>query len=306
MKFLHVYLVVLISVITFSSCQKEIEQQFFERPPHMSEGSVLDMYIEFDTTQNIGLDTISFYKFVYDNSDRIMKINEKWFQQGTPNVSVFSTTNYFYNSTDSLPNLVVKNSFANGFSIIDTVYLQYNSNNMISKDSGCRYEQGVLKSIFSFQYDEIASWKYRVYGSMYDYTSGTFVPTNKIILTRGFTNNNVTQSYDSIYSDFPFTNYSVKYSSYLYDSKPNPFKKISLRYPDYHSEFEAGLFSWYSYNNPIKYTQSTYSSTSPIPAVNVFDITYNYNSLGYPVELSVTKNAQPYFSRGFQILCYYR
>lgn len=292
--------------LAFASCQKEIEQQLSPRPQHMSEGSILDRYIEFDTTEVIGLDTISIFSFIYDNNNRISQINEKWFDHGTLNVSVYTSTNYLYNGTDTLPGLVVKNSLANGFSLVDSLFLQYNSSNMISRDSGRKYEQGVLKSYFTFHYDEIAPWKYHVYGVAFDIVSGTFMQTNEIALTRNFTNGNVTQSYDSVYNSIPFANYSILQSSYLYDNKPNPFKKLALRYPDLHSDFESGLFSWYAFNNPVKFTRTTYTSNSLIPATNIHDITYKYNSLGYPIDLSVSKNGLPYFSAGFKILLYYK
>ena len=285
-------MVALAIVLVFcGSCQKEVEIADSENDTqHISEGSILDRYVNFDTTRDRGLDTITVYQFFYDSQKRVIRISEKWYEQGTMTVASTGDDIRFYHSNDTLPYKVVKNSIANGISYTDTLFLNYDSKGIIARDSLVNYRSGSKLGMYCFYYNETIPWGYTIAGSAYDYVLATPIETNKISLTRNFVNGNVMASYDSVYTQTIPAYYGIIRYTYTYDGKPNPFAKMALHYPDYNYDVESSSYDYYTKNNPVSYERTTYSKNSPVPYTTQVELQYTYNSLGYPITIKVSRN----------------
>jgi hypothetical protein len=82
------------------SCQKEKTQDRRTENPQ-SDSTTLAMYIDLDTTQVSGSDTIEVQKYKYDNSKRLLESDYIEYNGNAPDG--ITITKLFYNGTDTLP-----------------------------------------------------------------------------------------------------------------------------------------------------------------------------------------------------------
>ncbi|HMT75364.1 MAG TPA: hypothetical protein PKA77_14930 [Chitinophagaceae bacterium] len=285
------------SISFFVSCQKEVDEAIIStRPVHSSEGTILEAYILLDTTEQIGIDTFSVRKYYYDSQGRVNKITEKWFQRGTPVVSSFSEEVRSYTGNDSSPILTsTKTTLDNGVILTDTVFLSYYADYIVKKDSIRQYINSVLQSTSSFSYTKLDNVTYHISGSAYEV--GNLIPTNEVTLKNYFVNGNLNSKYDSVYRQIATTtNYAITKLDCQYDASNNPFRNITLRYPDIGEGFGG-----YTKNNPTRWDKVYYTSTSAIPQNSSVSVVYTYNSYGYPITIDVSNSPTP-----FQTYLFYR
>lgn len=261
------------------SCQKEVDGNINSRPVHVSEGTILEAYVELDTTELPGTDTISIRRYYYDNLGRISKSTEKYFQRGTANFSSYTDFTRVYTGIDSFPSLITSNSILeNGVIVIDTIFLSYYADNIVKKDSARKYINSVLDSYSSFLYNRLDNTTYLISGSAFQ--AGNPIPTNHVLIKNIFSSGNLVFKYDSAYSQPPSTFWGLTKLDYQYDAYNNPYRNITLRYVDI-----SHGFGGYTKNNPTSYLQSYYSSSNNIPSTTNYMISYTYNSFGYPVTI---------------------
>lgn len=306
MKITFFYVLIFGVLLFFSSCQKEITGELPPVTIPTSEGSILDKYVGFDTTEANGLDTISVYQFHYDNQKRLSKITSRWYDAGTTHINATSDARRFYNSNDTVPYMLVMNTVANGISYTDTLFLNYDTDNMITRDSIRRYQGNTLRDYYCFHYSKINSWNYLVYGSAYDFILAMPIPTNTIAVSKNAVSGNFISSYDSIYGQPSPTDYRVVKHTYTYDNHPNPFIVSALRYPDHTYAIDSGNeFDLYTKNNPIGYQEEQYSSYAS-PFSKTIEIRYTYNSQGYPTSIDQYQNGMPNFPNYFKLKLFYK
>lgn len=272
------------------SCQKEVDDIGTNGYIHQSEGNTLVKFVAFDTSYSSSLDTVSVNEFNYDAQKRLSGMKEKWFDIGTTVVREISEEIRFYRGLDTLPSMVVKRTDVNGFVLKDTLFLEYNSDGYIRKDSLVKYENQVLKEKYVFSYDKTGVWDYFVYGNAFNFINSYNIPTNKIQLSRVFANSNIVSSYDSVYGQPAPGNYSVYKAGYVYDNNPNPFQRIALRYPDAQIDVENGWFNINTRNNPVSYRRESYGMPPSSPTLKQVDIEYKYNTAGYPIVIKANQN----------------
>jgi len=184
----------------FVSCQKEIGGNIINNNDiHQSEGTYLVKYVAFDTSYITGSDTINVNQYYYDTQKRLFRVTDRWYQRGTTNVIETYDEVRYYSANDTLPYMVIDKATASGVVFLDTLFLNYNSEGFISKDSLVKYENGIIKEMYVFAYNKIGSWDYFVSGIAYNFVNSFPIPTNRIRLSKTIINSNVTSSYDSIY-----------------------------------------------------------------------------------------------------------
>lgn len=279
----------------FVSCQKEIGDDIVNNNDiHQSEGTYLVKYIAFDTSYISGLDTINVNQYYYDTQKRLYRVTDKWYQRGATNIIETYEEVRYYSASDTLPYMVIDKATANGVVFLDTLFLNYNSEGLISKDSLVRYENGSIKEMYAFAYNKIGNWDYFVSGIAYDFTNSFPIPTNRIRLSKTIINGNVASSYDSIYGQPSVNDYTVYKMNYVYDNNPNPFQRIALRYPDTRYDVENGWFNNYTKNNPVSYRMERYGSFQTGIDIKQVSIEYTYNSSGYPITIKANQSGVPY------------
>lgn len=260
-------LIALVSIIVFSSCQKEIDDSLPQRI--QSDSSYIDKAISLDTTLPAGSDTTEKMFFTYDNSKRVSRITDLY---GIGFVDS-SITDFLYSGNDSLPyKNIAREVYTGVWDYSDTAYYTY-SGGFIIKDSTITHDNtnGVIGAIVR-QYS-ISGTSVSKGSRYYDFNGGTFVLQNSSnsTLTVVFTAGNlVLQTLLTGQNTFE----SVQAS---YDNKPNPISKaIKIKYP------EADTPDWQSWllqkNNP---SQVQYKEM--FGSLETETYVYTYRSDGYPI-----------------------
>lgn len=296
-----------LGIVFFSSCQREVEEQLpNNNNSHSSEGSILEKYVTLDTTHPTGADTVQLTRFFYDPQTRILRVTDTWFQNGTHIISSAVEATYSYNGNDTVPFKVTYQTNANGIVFSDTLFLSYDNDDFVIRDSMVRYQSGVRRDMYCFYYTETSPWNYLVSGSAYDYTSNTPLHANRISLTRNWVNGNLVATYDSIYAQSIPGREDIVKTSFTFDNHPNPYVKTALHYPDYNFySYDAYYSSLYTRNNPITYVTTVYSNQFPSAVTNQGEFRYTYNTLGYPVTITRYQNGNP-SAPNFKTLLFYR
>ena len=264
----------LILIILFCSCQKgfTVENSNTELVQNL-DSNTLVKYIEFDTTQISGLDTLDIAKYSYDNLKRLALLEYTEFDGAGVKVNLYKT-NLFYNGVDSFPFKRIDSRFAlPSLSLMasDTNYYSY-SNGRIVSDSA---SDDVIK--FTYSTDKIMEKRFTNFpGAAYD--------SNTYYMTR--LNGNLilqvdTTSGGSVYENFSFT----------YDNKNNPFYRLPI------SSFESArpFYSLELYHDEMIYEKNNPTQILQTSSVSLFHFkySYEYNSNGYPKIARVTDQTNP-------------
>lgn len=260
----------------FASCQQEINDPNPGQNSIGNDSIYISQYIELDTT--LGSDTTSKFIFLYDLQKRITQLKDYNYVTGTSTYEFITVENYFYNGNDTLPYKMVVER-ADGANVLlwrDTAFFWYD-NGVIKKDSVLIYDNaGALTYTRVINYNKISSNKYKL--------TGTGIPGDSVIINQTITNGNITREESRFYSGaIVVSNLDIQQT---FDMNPDPFYRISLRYPIWQS-FSGAYFTGTQKNNSTEYRISGSFSQEHYIAV------YQYRNDGYPVISRVADPSNP-------------
>lgn len=273
MKVLTGIIILALSVIGITSCQREIDWELNNST--QSDSSYLSKYIILDTTLPVGSDTVSKAFLTYDNSKRLSRLHA--YNVGT--IDSF-TYDFRYSGSDSLPYLIVERGTGYngpGTSYIDSFFLTY-SNGIVKGDSSIQwiYPSNTHDETFARAFS-ISGSVVRVYEREYGYISGVLTLFNfdSSFYNVGFSSGNLSAL--TLLSGPTAFYQSVQVT---YDNKYNPLGKvIKFRF----NSFENEIFNEWNIqgNNPM---QVQYQQV--FNPMQTEQYTYIYRADGYPVSLT--------------------
>lgn len=273
MKLLLSGCIVLLSMIGFVSCQKEVEGSLTEQVG--SDTTFLDRVYSLDSISPTQTDTFSKSFLVYDNQKRLK-------QALTYTVGEIDTfrTDYFYTGTDTLPFKTVDHTLSDiGLGLTyyrDTTFFQYDMNGKIIKDSSLeRYVTGNQDFGVSVRDFGISGNKVVVDSRAYDLISGQYVLRNTSVYRKAVfvttINGNIVQQTDTAFG--LLTGIQLTYSN-----NPDPAYKVNkVHYPILYNDGDSE-----QKNLLISSVVTSPSST------NSFQYNYIYRSDGYPTTIWLT------------------
>lgn len=269
-------LVMLVLVVGFSSCQKEIENPTIVRTG--ADSTIISRYIGLDTTALPGRDTIFKILFDYDAQGRFIRETEYFKSTGSSTTTLYDdtvTVNYVYKGTDTLPYKAFKVARSYDGKQMDTVYLFY-QNQVIIKDSTRRW---ALEYIGGATMESIEVNKYVINASNVtatQYLVNTLTPAvwppacpGTTVYSQTFLNGNIT-SETGAYTSCSGTGNSSFIGAY--DNKPNPLYAIRIPFPILTS---IGVVGSVQKNNVT-------GTGTVLPGDNLV-YNYTYRSDGYPL-----------------------
>jgi len=282
MRLKYLILPSFITLMTFSSCQREIDLSI-NRQTDINDSIYLKMYVQLDTTLATGSDTLYRAAFSYDAQKRVILKSEYFDFFGTPDIT---TTNYFYSGSDAEPYkmVVTYSDFVNIYR--DTSFLFYNTG-IVIKDSTISYNitnnsfWGTSVAVFTpftsasgnNMFIQHRGYNNPPPSAPDDQWSGMLMQTR---VNGNITSQDDTTTFGSIYTD-------RKHHEVSYDNKVNPFYRVELRYP---------ILNGYKYlqkNNPIE------SRSWDIPGQFEDHVryTYIYRADGYPQSVTFPDVTNP-------------
>lgn len=273
MKLLLSGCIVLLSMIGFVSCQKEVEGSLTEQVG--SDTTFLDRIYSLDSISPTQTDTFSKSFLIYDNQKRLK-------QALTYTVGEIDTfrTDYFYTGTDTLPFKSVDHTLSDiGLGLTyyrDTTFYQYDMNGKIIKDSSLeRYVTGNQDFGVSVRDFGISGNKVVIDSRAYDLISGQYVLRNTSVYRKAVfvttINGNIVQQTDTA---FGFST-GIQLT---YNNNPDPAYKVNkVHYPILYNDGDSE-----QKNLLISSVVTSPSST------NSFQYNYIYRSDGYPSTIWLT------------------
>jgi hypothetical protein len=279
MKGIIGFLIGVILLACFSSCQKEIDWGLSNKP--QNDSGYIKMFFTRDTSFVSGLDTSEKALFFYDAARRIRRVEIYEYQPGVSGVQDSGFDERYYNGSDTLPAKVVFKEVGN--SVIDTTFI-FRTNGIVEKDSTMADDQTKYIRYYLWTSSERIIQRTLHYDA-----AGNHVFTDSILFIRKWIAPSLLSSSDSIYYGSPdpvsFA-YDVIYTT-GYDNRPNPFKIMSVGgYPvdALENVGEPGLFFGAKHSN----NKITFTYTVPFPYS--YTNTYFYRSDGLPVTMYTTDN----------------
>lgn len=288
MKVVGWFVIVVSFVVSFSSCQKEIDWSLPNTTT--SDSTVLWKYVVIDTTLSAGLDTLEVHYFEYDNQKRLTRLLDSLREDTSSSPAYTSSlvTDFFYNGNETLPYKSMGLQKDGTDRRWDTTYFSYQSG-LVSLDSAriqISNVTGITWGIITRSF-VVNGTTVTMTEKFYSYTNPipSCVSNSTILLT--YTNGNIS-------SENGTTTGCVTGSGddqITYDNKPNPFySAIPVHYPTTGFSFVDGNNT--QKNNMIEenstafHTQRTYSYRSNgLPSVGrVNDLmfpNYSYKGIYY-------------------------
>ena len=275
MKFFSGILIIAISAIWFSSCQREVDGIL---PDDLQNDSTnLSRIIVLDTNLVTGKDTLFKINFIYDSQKR--KIGEDFISidnsSGTRDIFYYR---YFYNNSDTVP---FRASEKYSFSTDSLVSFFTYSNGFIIKDSSVDFVSGTVSSIRKSIFLSLAGNRFLRKETDYDPSTGASQLVDSTIYTRTVNGGNVLNGSDSSWLGLvsPPTLLQVRSFQIMFDNKPNPLSKLDLFYWGYYDTFDNQIYLIKGGNNMISLREDV---TFPSAFTEISSYNYSYNSFGYP------------------------
>lgn len=287
-------LVMMVLVVGFSSCQREVDFPTEEAEEILNDNIFLNKYVELDTAFASGLDTLYIDTFYYDAQKRLIKAIETYYESGVHVVEGVLVQERFYNGTDTVPyKIATKEEYTTGERYSDTTFLFYNNNKEAIKDSTINYEGAVaLNRRVQLFYND-APGRYYVKRTSLIISLG-ITSTDSVRMARTYTAGNMVSMADSAYLEGIGLAYVTRITA-NYDSKKSPFIKISLPYMvqqvDGSGITGANPMQSGSINNSVSYTLFSWAGGSP--STSTATIGYDYNSNNYPVIIRASSSSSP-------------
>ena len=283
MRTLLAGIAITLSIVLFSSCQKEIDWQLNNTP--QSDSTILVKYIEFDTTLTAGLDTIKIETFEYDNAGRLYRRSSITKDPGVPPTTVFpyyENYTFFYTGNDAQPYKVTISHLDFLGSGKDTVHLFY-TNGKVTRDSIRSKEIDFI----GFPFEHMAVNLFADNGNtttVTRYFTSTLNPPSwppacpgTDIYTKTYVNGNTTSEKGN-YTDC--AGIGMSELNLVYDNHPNPLFPYRVPYP-----ILSNCLSAEQKNNIVESWTFT--------GQDWYKYSYTYRSGGYPLVIRAQEVADP-------------
>lgn len=287
MKGIFVFLIGVLLLMGFSSCQKEVDGSIAGIVA--SDTVFLKRYVELDTTLVSGSDTTLIRDFQYDASKRIFKVVQQSIDH-VHSISSFTEYIYFYNGASANPSMMIDYYFEIVPYTIDTTWFFYDASGQLIKDT----------SVENF----LAPTPYLYRRGSATYTNSgnnTFIQAGSTIFTnippsisvhqgtvfKTYSNGNIITQTDTSGPG----NSIVNSGSYMmtYDAMKNPFYKTEVHYP------VIGGFNYTEDQQKNNFTEI--KETTPVGILYHVKYSYTYRTDGYPMVVRRTDMLDPSFSR---------
>lgn len=208
-----------------TSCQREIDD--------VNSGTQSDsIYIESAIILDSSLvippnDTLFKFLFEYDIQKRVKRLREFQYLNGV--IDFTSDVKYFYIGNDSLPSILQTVSTSGLSSVYDTVYLSYDTNGKILRDSSSYGVPGSPKSFVKLDFRQQGN--NLIYGNYIDSVAGFAATRETINSFCNWQSGNLINEIDTFnYIVGQPPGYIVT-KTITYDQNVNPFRKILLNFP---------------------------------------------------------------------------
>jgi len=262
----YTYAILVVSVLMFCSCQKENNDSNTG-----SAETTLVKFVDIDSTQPTGFDSIQICIFKYDNEKRLSEIDNRFYNLGAVGTRFHMTL--FYNGSESRPYKKVR--------VVEDALLVF-------KDS-----------VYYFYTNAVLTGDSIVYGdskevNTYTYETGKIIHNRKNINSLG----QVTNSLHNIFYTKSggntlletYDNYSWNAS---YDNHPNPYYGLMDIYGignEVYFKRETFLESTFRENNNV-----LHSTESENGSHREMFYSYQYRENGYPEVMSYHDDSDPTF-----------
>ena len=197
------------------SCQKEKTQDRQSEDPQ-SDSTTLSMYVDLDTTQVSGTDTLEVQKYKYDNSKRLIEAD--YIEYNGNAADYLTITKMFYTGADTLPFKKTESYYelpgGNLLNTPDTGYYFYSEGRVIS-DSIISHSNSSNYFVQKYLYDNN-----KIIESIAENT--TPPATLRTIFYQTKNSGNTILQVDSTFDNGNYTGNSQTFS-FSYDTKNNPF-----------------------------------------------------------------------------------
>jgi len=280
----HLSTLLIFAILTICSCTKESSND----PIVTTNDSItLIKYVDLDTTQIVGLDTLVVNKITYDNSKRLKESNTTEYSSGIPN-KLFQNI-LFYNGVDTLPfkkTQTISDLPSGTVTGTSIGYYNYSNNKLVSDSAIYYYNTTTYYSRhYSYESDKIIETTYIYYSSV------PTITTRSIYLTKN--NGNTILQKDTVIGFYTHN------FSFQYDNKNNPFYGrpqafVDRSLPYYDMETFSEEMA-YEKNNPTEINEFENSYNFH------FKYLYEYKPNGYPSVARVYDQNDPlnFFKRIF-------
>lgn len=270
MKTLLSCLAMLVLVLGFSSCQREVDGNLDNRTQIQSDSTITKLVI-LDTTQAPGMDTMLLMLFTYDANKRLSKFSNIYFKAATAIHEAKRDYSYNYTGNDSVPYRLLEDYqellIPGGFK--DTAYYFYQGGVLV-KDSSTEFNGYYVNT-----YAKLSATRYRTIKLLV----GT-PPSNAdtCFSYLNWQNGNLLAEIDSEYLFQPRVLVNVAHNQMTYDNKINPLKELFI-------PFQVPLYPSVVYNQYLVQFGITPSANNVLTWQDdsgTSVITYVYNAAGLP------------------------
>ena len=219
-------LIIVLSYVFFTSCQKEIDWD--KEDLFGNDSTTLQKLVVLDTNYVSGIDTVIKWELLYTSDKKLSRIYYTGYRNvaGPSRTLLFEELIYNYQGVNAYPESII-DKFSDpqdpSRNYSDTTFFTYN-NGLIVKDSTI--------SLYGYEVSEftkLASNRYKMHQRSPDFISGGInIDTTYILVD--WQNGNLLSETDSLWlPSLGFWN--IEISLFNYDLKPNPFKSLALPYP---------------------------------------------------------------------------
>lgn len=277
MRIISAVLVFFTIAFTGSSCQREIDGSSEDNTTNSNDSTYVKRLIVLDTNFVSGTDTIIKWELSYNTDKRLSRL----FYTGYKNISgpgriwLYEDIKYKYQGANPYPEYIVDSLtdlVSPSSSHADTTFLYYNNGTVIKDSSTAQYGSALYYTVNEFT--SLGTNRYKLIQKSPDLIAGGVRKDSTHIFVN-WQNGNLLKEIDSLW--IPSLGiWQIRTTTISYDTKPNPFKDMSIPYPtpangDLPS---TGIQAFFLPSNNNMVIQTDYSGT--------YTLNYEYNALGFP------------------------
>lgn len=214
----------LLTLIFLTACQKEFDSNALVS---VNDSGYVKKFVAIDTTEAPGADTVRIFDFDYDAQKKLSGYVHTIYEPGTSGpgrIRAYYRYQYAYRGTDTLPYRIIEelNDIrfpANNYT--DTLFYFY-QDGVVIKDSSGNVNEYFTDEIIPLSPTRTLLRQRNLVPPFGLSTDTTFIFTN-------WQNGNLLQETDSLW--LPLLGfYDISSFTAQYDTKPNPFKRLVLKY----------------------------------------------------------------------------
>jgi hypothetical protein len=282
--------IVLLLLIVFSSCQKELSTETnTSNGTSTNDSNYLDKVITLYDFSTGGPADSSVDTYTYDTRKRVAQLKTVYYPD-SGSATDSSEIAFYYNGTDSLPNKFILQGVEFGNSTYSDVHFPtYDAQGHFVHDSSIDTYNIPFTSIIK----TIVTRAFRSgYVAFTEKDSGIVLPpgssVNSYTVDTGWTdaNQNITRN-NNWEQAFPPGFISSK-GNYTYDNKPSPYSRLNIFSILYNIHSIKEILAP-QYNNIVSYYNEDYGYGSP-PIIYSISFTNTYNSQGWIIKATGTDN----------------